>query len=380
MDGGKGVKRQIIALCGLEGSGKNTAADLLVKRGFLAVSFAHTLKKACAVIFGWEFEMLEGITAASRAWREQVDEFWSTELGIPGLTPRRVLQLVGTNALRDHFSNKIWVASLKRQLINDITAMGGVGHDIVITDCRFPSEALAIKDWGGMMVNVTRQATLPKWWEDYWILKKEVEHPDQNRVFTNEELCTEVARVVYEEPGVHPAETSLLPYDGFDCQIQNDGTLEELEFALNKMLMLREPHKWIQNIAVDFDDVIVPFFPSFIAFCNRAYGYNLKIGDCVEMRFEVLLSCSYERAREIFDAFVVSEEHTLMHQIAPSEECKRVLSGLTKHFGLYVVTARQARFEAVTREYLGKHLPGMFAVAIPTARATDTPKPNYARK
>ena len=109
-DSSRGV---VIALCGFEGSGKNAVAEILQQQGYKAVSFAHTLKQAVAIIFGWEFELLEGITEESRAWREQVDEFWSTELNMPGLTPRRVLQLIGTDVMRQHFSDRIWVLSLK---------------------------------------------------------------------------------------------------------------------------------------------------------------------------------------------------------------------------------------------------------------------------
>ena len=41
----------IIGLCGLIGSGKNTAAEYLMKKHeFISVSFAETLKDAAAVI------------------------------------------------------------------------------------------------------------------------------------------------------------------------------------------------------------------------------------------------------------------------------------------------------------------------------------------
>ena len=66
----------IIGICGFIGSGKDTAADFLCNlHNFKRLSFASTLKDAVSNVFGWDREMLEGRTQASRDWREQKDEF-----------------------------------------------------------------------------------------------------------------------------------------------------------------------------------------------------------------------------------------------------------------------------------------------------------------
>ena len=62
---------RIISLSGLQGSGKDTVADMLCERyGYKRISFAATLKDAVAAVFGWDREMLEGRTAGARAQRE----------------------------------------------------------------------------------------------------------------------------------------------------------------------------------------------------------------------------------------------------------------------------------------------------------------------
>ena len=77
----------IIGICGLIGSGKGTVADFLVEhQGFTKISFADKLKDGVASVFDWDREMLEGKTPESRAWREKVDPYWSTETGNP-ITP-----------------------------------------------------------------------------------------------------------------------------------------------------------------------------------------------------------------------------------------------------------------------------------------------------
>lgn len=108
----------IIGFVGLIGSGKDTCADILVSEGgFKRVSFATTLKDAVSAVFGWDREALEGNTEESRAWREEVDEWWAEKLGMPKLTPRWVLQYWGTDVLRKGFHDDIWIASLESKLL-----------------------------------------------------------------------------------------------------------------------------------------------------------------------------------------------------------------------------------------------------------------------
>ncbi len=102
----------IIGICGLIGSGKGTVADILVEQGFKKVSFADKLKDGVSTIFGWDRAMLEGDTDESRQWREQRDDFWSNETKME-VTPRLVLQLFGTDCMRNGFDDGVWVSHLK---------------------------------------------------------------------------------------------------------------------------------------------------------------------------------------------------------------------------------------------------------------------------
>lgn len=107
----------IIGLCGFQGSGKDTVGDILVKsHGFIRLSFASALKDAVAVLFGWNRDMLEGVTPESRQFREQVDEYWSEKLKIPDFTPRKALQMIGTELFRNHFHSNMWVSTSRKKL------------------------------------------------------------------------------------------------------------------------------------------------------------------------------------------------------------------------------------------------------------------------
>ena len=102
-----------IGLLGNIGSGKNTVAKYLATKGCVPTSFAGPLKDLCASIFGWERSLLEGETEESRQFRESVDLYWSKQLSIPEFTPRLALQLIGTDVMRNHFHENIWINSLE---------------------------------------------------------------------------------------------------------------------------------------------------------------------------------------------------------------------------------------------------------------------------
>jgi hypothetical protein len=148
----------IIGIVGNIGEGKDTIASYLEdNHDFTRESFAGTLKDAVAAVFGWNRFLLDGQTKESREWREQVDTWWEDRLNMPGLTPRLILQLWGTEVCRRSFHDDIWVASLENKLRK-------VGTNVVISDCRFPNEFTAIKNSGGIMIRVKRGPE-PEWYQ-----------------------------------------------------------------------------------------------------------------------------------------------------------------------------------------------------------------------
>lgn len=149
------MQRQIIAINGTIGSGKDTYAKTFIDNGYTRMSFATNLKDSVSAIFGWDREMLEGTTPESRKIRELPDQYWCDKLGRDDVSPRWVLQNYGTNVLRKYFHNDIWVFSLEK-------SMSEIEGNIIITDCRFPNELKMVREQNGIIIEVQR--ILPHWY------------------------------------------------------------------------------------------------------------------------------------------------------------------------------------------------------------------------
>lgn len=194
----------LVGIAGLANSGKDTVADILVRRfSFVRVALADPMKRACREWFGWPADTLWGPS-------EMRNQTWD-RLG--GLSARKALQQLGTEFGRACYEN-VWVdyairtaeellsTQCKYDPVEGLTRepgpiqkrvrpLGGV----VISDIRFPNELEAIHAAGGRVWKIVR--------------------PGAGLV---------------GEAASHASENALDGYDSkFDAIIFNDGTLGELE-------------------------------------------------------------------------------------------------------------------------------------------------------
>ena len=210
----------IIGITGLIGSGKDTAANYLTTHHkFRKESFAGSLKDAVASVFGWDRELLEGSTKYSREWREQVDPWWAERLKMPKLTPRWVLQYWGTEVCRNSFHDDIWIASVENKLRTS-------KDDIVITDCRFINEVLAIKKAGGITIRIVR-GDQPAWYDAAVAFNR---GPNNNPEWS-------LSKLKLEKLKVHASEYSSVGL-AYDYQIDNNGTIDNLHEQIQSIINL----------------------------------------------------------------------------------------------------------------------------------------------
>lgn len=189
---------RIIALIGFIGSGKGTVAKILTKQhGFIQESMAKPVKDVAAVAFGWERELLEGATADSRVWRESKDDWWSQKLSFD-VTPRKILQLIGTELFRDKIHQDFWIHCLENRIDRN--------KNYVISDVRFTNEIETLRNMGATICRVVRGPD-PEYYET---------------ALNNPELMPKIYS------SVHPSEWNWIGTK-FDSVISNNSNLDELE-------------------------------------------------------------------------------------------------------------------------------------------------------
>lgn len=129
----------LIGLTGRKQSGKSTVAGLLKAHGFIEHSFADPIRAFVGHI-------LDMTPAELEAAKEMPIGF------LGGVTPRQMMQTIGTEWGRQTIHPELWVRSLQLR----VEPLVATGQRIVISDIRFDNEAQAIRAIGGRVVRVER--------------------------------------------------------------------------------------------------------------------------------------------------------------------------------------------------------------------------------
>lgn len=165
----------ILALAGKAGVGKDTMAEVLVKKhGYTRISLADPLRDLCSRVFRMDRNMFldhdkkdkeidmvmldyhhidqireivqnEWGYPISYDMRENMEEYYDEEFE----TPRDILRCIGTKLLRNCIDRNIWI-----QLA--MSKIQSTGPKVVITDCRFENEREAFAKCGALLILIKR--------------------------------------------------------------------------------------------------------------------------------------------------------------------------------------------------------------------------------
>lgn len=178
------------------------------------------------------------------------------------LTPRKMLQLVGTECGRNIIHPNCWVNALFSEYVardyrtwQDPDDSNIKYPDWIITDVRFPNEVKAIKDRGGIVIRVNRfhydkklrvggEKFLMNHPDDNirsgfisWKQSKGQYMPNNYYLMDVEAMAREAGYVPLSEQ--HESETALDNYE-FDYVLNNNGEIEDLYESLKLMVK----HEW----------------------------------------------------------------------------------------------------------------------------------------
>jgi len=130
-----------VGICGRIGAGKDTVADMLMELApgkFHRYAIADPIRRIARDVFGFT-----DLQLGDHALKEQVDPFWD-------MTPRRFMQLVGTELFRERLDRRVWIKLAGRKMLEH------ADRHLLIPDIRTRDEVQMVKDSGGVLVKVTR--------------------------------------------------------------------------------------------------------------------------------------------------------------------------------------------------------------------------------
>lgn len=201
------TQMKIIGISGKLGSGKDSLAKLISNElSHTNITwFAYKLKQITQVITSCEFEDL-----FTQEGKNKFCPMFDRTLG-------QILQEMGTDVIRDNFDVDTWVKSTilycentkhfywYEKLVNKLkpNTFKGREYTWLVPDLRFPNEADAIKNVGGVLIRIEGD-------------------PKGVRLNSNRNLN-------------HASETALDDYTKWDYVINNDSTFDNLKKEAQKV-------------------------------------------------------------------------------------------------------------------------------------------------
>lgn len=144
---------RVIGLSGYARAGKDTVARTLTESGWTRVGFADVLKLALyrlnPIINNRGMRLQMALLCFDDPHGPEAQEYLKAEY--PQV--RALHQRLGTEVGREMFGPNFWIDQAMRRIPD--------GTKVVFTDCRFPSEAEAVRDLGGQLWRVERPGTGP---------------------------------------------------------------------------------------------------------------------------------------------------------------------------------------------------------------------------
>ena len=142
----------LIAVSGKMGSGKDTFAEMIANKSNLPTykfSFADNLKKIVEILSGYKMKRIVNSPYVNDVFtftQEQKNHMITSF----GKTIGEMLQELGTNCMRKHFDQNVWINSLHENL----KPLKNEKIIAIVPDTRFKNEAHFIHEFGGVVIRM----------------------------------------------------------------------------------------------------------------------------------------------------------------------------------------------------------------------------------
>lgn len=137
----------LVGLMGYARSGKNTVANVLVRKyGFTEMAFADALREMALGIN----PIVDFLPSGVYRYQNAISDYGYDEAKSQFPEVREFLQRLGTEGVRDVLGPDTWVDLVERRWHADGQP------DLVITDVRFPNEYEMVRRNGGVLARVKR--------------------------------------------------------------------------------------------------------------------------------------------------------------------------------------------------------------------------------